>query len=99
MSQLRLSEFAHERIQLLPRDPVLLMAIWRHLEWAAQDPESRTQSPPPFPHRQDRRFLHFIAADSNRNEWTFSALFDLRDDTLCVTFLDFLAPESVMEPE
>ena len=89
MASLTFNDFAREQIAQLPRDDDLLRAIWKQLELAADDPEFYTVSPPPFPHRQDRRLFTFRADDSQGEEWAFSVLFAHEGDEMRVTFFAF----------
>lgn len=88
MARLTFSQAAHEQIAGLPRDAVLLRAVWRHLERAADDPDQFTE-PAPFPHRPDRLLCTFRAADTARNEYAFSVLFARIGDEMQVTSLRF----------
>ena len=76
----------------LPRDAVLLRAIWHHLEQAASDPDQFTE-PAPLPHRPDRLLYVFRAVDTRRNEYAFSVLFAHTDDEMRVTYFAFNSTE------
>jgi hypothetical protein len=88
MARLTFSHVARLQLERLPRDRVLLLAVQRHLEQAADDPDQHTE-PAPFPHRPDRLLCVFRAADTLRNEYAFSVLFARTDDVMQVTYLAF----------
>jgi hypothetical protein len=88
MARLTFSQTAQEQIAELPRDGVLLRAVWRHLEQAADDPDQFTE-PAPLPHRPDRLLCTFRAADAARNEYAFSVLFARIGDEMRVTYFAF----------
>jgi hypothetical protein len=88
MARLTFSEFAKEQIADLPRDRTLLMAVWRYLEQAADDPDRYTESAP-LPHRPDRLLCAFRAYDTAGHQWAFSVLFAPSDDALQATYFAF----------
>lgn len=90
MPRLAFSPAALQQMGELPREKVLLGAVWRHLEMAADDPDSFTE-PAPFPHRKDRWLFDFRASDISRNEYAFSVLFarDFDKNEMTVTFFSF----------
>jgi hypothetical protein len=88
MARLTFTPRAKLQIGELPRDKVLLQAVWRHLERAASSPDEHTE-PASFPHRQDRLLCVFRAADINRTEYGFSALFERTEDEMIVTYFAF----------
>jgi hypothetical protein len=85
MPTLRLSNFAIERVQELPRDKTLLRAIWRHLEDAADSPTAHLVQHP-FG-RRDRHLLEFRVFDDAGQQWLCSAHFELTPEYAIVTYL------------
>lgn len=69
MARLTFAPAAADALRRLPPDQTLLRQIWRYLELIADDVFGRTSTPPPFPHRQDRRFAEFTAEAGDRTEW------------------------------
>jgi len=69
-SRIVLSPGAAESIKSLPNDRTLLLAIWRHVEEAASDPEKI--KPPAFPFRWP--MLNFPAYDSSGQMWAVTIL-------------------------
>jgi hypothetical protein len=88
MARLSFSPSAQLQIRELPRDAVLLKAVWRHLEQAANEPDKYTE-PAPFPHRGDRLLCVFHAADIARKEYGFSVLFAPKEGEMEVTYFAF----------
>lgn len=88
MARLTFSPNAQEQLAELPRDKVLLKAIWQHLERAADDPEGFT-SDPPLLMRQDRRMASFRAYDTTGRQWAVVAMFAPSDDVMQVTSINF----------
>jgi hypothetical protein len=73
MAKLKFTPLAEESIRELPKDKILLKQLWRELERIADDLEGRTEFPPPFPHRQDRRLAYFFSVEAgDRTPWGFS---------------------------
>jgi hypothetical protein len=90
MAKLTISPTASATLKQLPPDKTLLMAIWRHLQQVADDPDAHTE-PAPFPYRQDRRLCAFRASDTSGREWAFSALFAVSDDEVTLTVIHYNA--------
>jgi hypothetical protein len=88
MARLGFSPFAQEQLRELPRDKVLLQAVWRHLEQAANNPDDHTE-PAPFPHRPDRLLCVLRAVDTRRTEYAFSVLFAHIGEEMQVTYFAF----------
>ncbi len=75
------SDFATESIGELPRDPVLLKALFRHLEDAADDPDRYTE-PGVHPVARHRRMLNAELTDAAREPWHFSIVMAVTDEVL-----------------
>lgn len=87
MARLLFTDRALERVRELPRNAQLLRLVWRRMEEAADDPDGKTEYPPPLPHRQDARLLTFSAHDSGGRRWAFSVLFiDVADGLKAIAF-------------
>src|SRR5881396_3480935 len=84
MPRLIISPNADRQIRELPRDKTLLIAIWRQLEWFAEDPVSRLEKAS-FPHRPDRLRATFTAFDTAGQEWGCDALFVWSAETMTIT--------------
>jgi len=84
MATLTFSDTAKEGIAMLPRDKTLLTAVWRHLEQAADDPDTFTE-PAPFPFRPDRRLCAFRCYNTAGRQWAFSVILAVVEGGLHVT--------------
>lgn len=89
MSVLTFSDAAKVEIAKLPSDSTLLLAVWRHLERAVENPDQYTVFPPPIPHRRDRRLCAFRAYDTAGNEWAFTVLFAQVGEEMKLTYFAF----------
>jgi hypothetical protein len=84
MPRLVISSNADRQIRGLPRDKTLLIAIWRQLEWFAEDPALRLEKAS-FPHRPDRLRASFKVFDTAGKEWGCDALFICSVDVMTIT--------------
>ena len=75
------SDFAGESIGELPRDEVLLKALFRHLEDAADDPERYTE-PGVYPVAPHRRMLNAKLFNLARKPWHFTIVLAVTDEAL-----------------
>jgi hypothetical protein len=72
MPRLTFAPAAADALRRLPADRTLLRQVWRQLELIADDVPGRSTTPPPFPHRQDRRFAAFEVEVGDRTRWMVS---------------------------
>ena len=78
---IKYSDFAKLQIRELPRDKVLLKALFRHFEHAADDPERYTEEGVnPVP--SHRRMLNVELFDLAGKSWHFTIVFGVTDDVL-----------------
>lgn len=75
------SDFATESISELPRDPVLLKALFRHLAAAADDPDRFTEVGV-YPVPAHRRMLNVELFDLARQPWHFTIVLAVTDEVL-----------------
>lgn len=86
MARLDFTPKAAAGIRVLPPDPLLLKAIWRHLEQAANAPDDHIEPPAfPYPHP----LLTFRAFDAAGEQWAVTApvRFDRVNDSLLVILI------------
>ena len=85
---LTFSDFAREAIGELPRDAVLLKALFRHLGDAADDPERYTEQGV-YPVPPHRRMPNAELFDLARQSWQFSIVMAVTDEVLEVLIVRY----------
>lgn len=75
------TQFAKSQIRELPRDKVLLKALFRHFEDAANDPDRYTEQGV-YPVPSHRRMINAELFDLSGKSWYFTIVFRVTDEVL-----------------
>ena len=78
---IKYSDFAKLQIRELPRDKILLKALFRHFENAADYPERYTE-PGVYPVSPHRRMPNAELTDQAGESWHFAIVFGVTDEVL-----------------